>query len=134
MEAGEVTQPHWEIHGMKMNTKRVRLLALGGATMLAGCAAGPRPQPLYQWGTYQEQVYGYFKGESKEKQAAALEQDLAKMQAAGSVDPPGFHAHLGMLYAEIGNEAKASEQLMAERNQYPESATYIDTLLARYKK
>lgn len=119
---------------MKLKPKPKPLLALYVAVFLAGCTAGQRPQPLYQWESYQDQVYSYFKGESKEKQIDALEQDLAKMQAKGHVAPPGFHAHLGMLYAETGNDSKALEQLMAEKTQYPESAAYIDTLFHKYKK
>lgn len=119
---------------MKKDLNTRLLLALGATLMLAGCATAPRSQPLYQWESYQDQVYGYFKGDSKEKQVAALEQDLEKMRAQGHIAPPGVHAHLGMLYSETGNDSKALEHLMAERTQYPESAVYIDALMTTYKK
>ncbi|MCC4596209.1 DUF4810 domain-containing protein [Xanthomonas campestris pv. phormiicola] len=100
--------------------------------ILVGCAH--QPASLYQWGSYQEQVYSHFKGGSPEQQIQALEKDLQLSQAANRTAPPGLHAHLGMLYAETGNDGKAQEQLLAEKAQYPESATYIDLLLKKSQK
>lgn len=45
-------------------------LALSGSALLAGCNSGPKT--LYQWESYQPQVYEYFKGETpKQAQAEA---------------------------------------------------------------
>jgi len=114
-----------------IETRALRWLAACGLLSLAGCAH--QSQSLYQWGSYQDQVYQYFKGESPEQQILALEKDLQTMQAANRLAPPGLHAHLGMLYAETGNDGKARENLLAERSQYPESATYIDLLLKKHQ-
>ncbi|MBM7129352.1 DUF4810 domain-containing protein [Dyella mobilis] len=119
---------------MPMENYRTKCaLTLALVAMLAGCNAGTKPQPLYQWGSYQDQVYGYFKGSGQEKQIAALEQDLEKMRGKGQVAPPGFHAQLGLLYAETGDDGKAAENFLAEKSQYPESAHYMDLLLNKYK-
>jgi hypothetical protein len=112
---------------------KIHFLILILVVLLAGCATSTKPQPLYQWESYQDQVYGYFKGGDKEKQIAALEQDLEKMRAKGHVAPPGFHAQLGLLYADTGNESKAMENFQAEKSQYPESAHYVDLLVNKYK-
>jgi hypothetical protein len=114
------------------NHKTTLLSALGMTVLLTGCVAPP--QPLYQWESYQTQVYDYFKDGSKEKQIAALEQDLEKMRAKGHVAPPGVHAHLGMLYVEAGNDSKGIQELTAEKAQYPESTAYVDFLLKKYQK
>lgn len=111
--------------------KSTLLFSMGVTMLLAGCATGP--QPLYQWESYQTQVYDYFKGDSKEKQIEALERDLEKMHAKGHVAPPGVQAHLGLLYATTGNDGKAAMYLTAEKTQYPESSAYIDFLLKKYK-
>jgi hypothetical protein len=89
---------------------------------------------LYQWESYQTQVYQYYKGESREQQILALEADLEKIKAKGHSAPPGLHAHLGMLYAEAGNDAKAVENLSAEKSQFPESSAYVDLLMKKYSK
>ena len=47
--------------------------ALLGSMALAGCSG---PKTLYQWEGYQAQVHEYFKGESKEAQAQAMQADL----------------------------------------------------------
>jgi hypothetical protein len=118
---------------MKTQSKRnVLWPALLAAALLTGCAA--HTNTLYEWGSYQAEVYDYFKGESKEKQIAELEKDLEKMQAKDRAVPPGVRAHLGMLYAEAGNDGKAVEMLQTEKARYPESATYVDFLLKKYQK
>ncbi|MFC4728200.1 DUF4810 domain-containing protein [Coralloluteibacterium thermophilus] len=119
---------------MKNDNTRARrwLVACGLALLATACAH--TPPSLYHWGSYQSQVYGYLKGESPEKQIQELERDLQTMLAADRPAPPGLHAHLGMLYAESGNDAKALESLLAEKAQYPESATYIDFLLKKYQQ
>lgn len=101
--------------------------------LLAACAHQPN-NSLYQWGSYQEQVYSHFKGESPEQQIQALEKDIQAMLAANKPVPPGMHAHMAMLYAEVGNAGKAQESLLAEKTQYPESSTYVDLLLKNYRQ
>jgi hypothetical protein len=115
-----------------MKSKKTLLSALGIAVLLTGCAAPSKP--LYQWESYQAQVYDYFKDGSKEAQIAALEKDLEKMRAKGNVAPPGMRAHLGMLYVASGNDSRGIEELVAEKAQYPESTAYVDFLLKKYKK
>lgn len=112
--------------------RALRWMLAGCALLLSACIH--QPPSLYQWGSYQTQVYGYFKGENPEDQILALEKDVQAMAAADRVPPPGFHAHLGMLYAATGHDGKAQESLLAERTQYPESATYIDLLLQKYQR
>ncbi|WP_121381054.1 DUF4810 domain-containing protein, partial [Pseudomonas aeruginosa] len=75
--------------------------ALLGSMALAGCSG---PKTLYQWEGYQAQVHEYFKGESKEAQAQALEADLEKIRAKNGAVPPGYHAQLGLLYSSIGKD------------------------------
>ncbi|WP_454724203.1 MULTISPECIES: DUF4810 domain-containing protein [Cupriavidus] len=99
--------------------------------MLAGCAG---PKTLYQWESYQPQVYDYFKGESKQAQVEALERDMQKIQAAGATPPPGYHAHLGMLYADIGKDDQMVQEFQTEKTLFPESGTYIDFLMKNVKR
>ncbi|MGE7955963.1 DUF4810 domain-containing protein [Pseudomonas sp. NPDC089530] len=117
------------------NTKMTRPLmaaAVLGSVLLAGCSG---PKTLYQWETYQAQTYEYFKGEqASEAQVEALERDLQKIKATGKAVPPGYHAHLGMLYAGLGKDDQMVQQFNTEKALFPESASYMDFLLKNAKK
>lgn len=100
---------------------------------IAGC--GTAPLALYQWESYQPQIYEYFKGQGagSEAQINTLEQGLQKIRAKGNNPPPGYHAHLGLLYGQIGKEEQFIQQLNTEKSLFPESAAYIDFLLRKQK-
>jgi hypothetical protein len=113
-------------------SKAVKLtLMLTATALVAGCQTAPKP--LYQWESYQPQVYEYFKGEPKEAQVEALERDLQKINASGRQAPPGYHAHLGLLYLSMGKDDQMVQQLRTEKALFPESAAYMDFLLKNAK-
>lgn len=113
-------------------SKAVKLaLMLTAVATVAGCQTAPKP--LYQWESYQPQVYGYFKGESKQEQVEALERDLQKINASGRQAPPGYHAHLGMLYLSLGKDDQMVQEFRTEKALFPESAGYMDFLLKNAK-
>lgn len=106
-------------------------MAIVTALLLTGCAA-PTTPPLYQWNGYQPQVYEYFKGKtSPQEQIDALEKALQEIRAKGNTPPPGFHAHLGMLYASIGDAQRAGQEFQAEKQLFPESSSYMDFLMKK---
>ncbi|MCW3481026.1 DUF4810 domain-containing protein [Neisseriaceae bacterium JH1-16] len=115
-----------------MSERRVLTLALFSAVLLAGCSTPPKT--LYQWEGYQPQVYEYFKGQGNAEQITVLEQDLQKIRAKGNMPPPGYHAHLGLLYAAIGKDDQMVQQFQTEKELFPESTPYMDFLLKKYKK
>lgn len=108
------------------------MLALAAGVALSGCASAPKT--MYGWEGYQPQVYQQLKGESPDLQIAALEKDLQTMSAKGKSAPPGFHAHLGMLYSISGKPDQVVTQFEDEKKLFPESATYMDFLLAKMNK
>lgn len=107
-------------------------LALSGAVLLTGCDTAPIN--IYSWGDYQPEVYNYFKGEDAQKQILNLEKNLDQLSAQGKLAPPGFHAHLGMLYANVGKLDLAAKEFMTEKKLFPESASYMDFLMNKSKK
>jgi len=115
----------------------VRLLpaALIGATVLvAGCATKPT---LYTWGSYEDTIYVSYSQPgrlSPADQAAALEQDYQRARAANKRMPPGWHAHLGYLYYEMGQLDQARQELLTEKAEFPESAGFVDRLTANLDK
>lgn len=107
-----------------------RLLLAVGALSLTACVTAP--EPLYYWGDYQPQVYGHLTGtKGPDEQIASLEAGLEKAQAKGKLPPPGYLAHLGILYAQKGDSDNMLRYFDAEKLHYPESTAYIDFLLSK---
>lgn len=107
-------------------------LLLGAA--LAGCAN--RAPPIYQWQRYESNVDAYFRPDklSADAQTQLMEEDLRKIRAGGGAVPPGYHAHLALLYGQQGNLDQFFQQMQAEKKQYPESEKFVDFLLRNFKK
>ena len=113
-------------------SRAIAMALLGTSLLLGGCVTAPKP--LYQWGSYQTQVYKHFQGESPQVQIDALEVLLSNTRGDGEATPPGLHAHLGLLYAKVGRDDKMVEQFELEKATFPESAPYMNRLLAQLKK
>lgn len=112
--------------------KRIKIYSLLIVSLiLSGCAA---PKPMYNWGPYEPQVYEFFKGESPDKQIQILEAHLKETESKGEKIPPGFYAHLGLLYAKAGKDAEFRTMLDLEKQHYPESSAYINNLNKNFKK
>ncbi|HWH71721.1 MAG TPA: DUF4810 domain-containing protein [Candidatus Sulfotelmatobacter sp.] len=108
------------------------LLALA-LLLLTGCAA-PK---LYTWGHYEDLVYASYAAPGKvspEMQIEKLEQDYQKARATNKRMHPGFHAHLGYLYYQIGKLDQARQEFQTEKAEFPESAVFMDRMLANLKK
>jgi hypothetical protein len=120
-----------------MNYKKLMLTGIAlpvsaACALLTGCAS--QPQPLYQWDAYQPQVYAYLTAKtSPQEQIDALEKARQTILAKGNAAPPGFHAHLGALYASIGRSGEAVQELSAEKAAFPESSAYMDFMLKHLK-
>lgn len=114
------------------NPRITRLLASILCTgLLAACAHQPM---LYSWDSYQPAVYASLQGdEDSATQVLAMEKNIETARARNVALPPGFHAHLGMLYLKQGQDARAMEQIQSERAAFPESASFMDFLLRRTK-
>ncbi|NCN42100.1 DUF4810 domain-containing protein [bacterium] len=113
----------------KLNTLGIVALAL----LLSSCAS----KPLYYWGNYQDVIYERLaKGNNDGplKHIELLQKDITYSQEQGLELPPGFHAHLGMLYSEVGNLRLSQEHLAQERSNFPESATLMDLFLKGQNK
>lgn len=116
---------------MGRKAKWLWLLAL--PLMLAGC----KSPDVYYWGHYQQVVYDQYDKPGKaspEQLSALLEEDLHKAASANKPVPPGFHAQLGYLYALSGKTDQARQQYELEKQQFPESAVFMDRLLGNKEK
>ena len=102
------------------------------SALLLGCSS-----TLYSWGHYEERIYASHVSPgtmSLEAQAAELERDYEQARAERKRMPPGFHAQLGYLYVQLGKLDQARRELEAEKAEFPESAVFVDRVLASLKK
>ncbi len=113
---------------------KLMLCTLSAAWVLGGCAQAPKP--LYMWESFPNQQYETLLHEaaSPEAQIQALQSHAEKARAFGAALPPGFRAHLGMLYLASGDASNARQMWQAEKAAFPESGSYIDSLLKRLDK
>jgi len=112
--------------------KRMGLWA-GWLLLLTGCAA----PTLYSWGNYESVIYtSYAKPGSMpaERQVELLEADYQKARSQNKPVPPGWHAHLGYLYYQLGKADQARQEFETEKAQFPESAVFMDRLLGNLAK
>lgn len=112
-----------------------RLVSLSAAVvLLTGCASTPA---LYSWGHYEEVIYSSYTAPGKvspEMQIEKLEQDYQKARATNKRMHPGFHAHLGYLYFQIGKLDQALQEFATEKAEFPESAVLIDRLVGNLER
>ena len=116
-----------------MHKSKSLLLLLVLATVLSACVRQPL---LYQWGSYNNQIYAMYHDPGKvpvEKQLEDLERDYQRARAANRPVPPGYHAHVGYLYFQLGKTDQALQSFETEKALFPESTVYMDRLIARIK-
>lgn len=96
---------------------------------LVGCAHAP--PPMYQWETYQRNVYQFLQHEDANpgEQLRVMQVQTERTKTAGTRLPPGFRAHIAMLHLQLGQYEDAKQQLEAEKSAFPESSHYMDFLL-----
>jgi hypothetical protein len=112
--------------------QRLTLIALA---LTLGVCASKAPPMLYGWNGYEKNLDTYFRNdqESLDTQSKRMEDELQKMRAAGAATPPGYQAHMGLLYGKQGDLARFQQHLEAEKKQFPESETFVDFLLRKFK-
>jgi hypothetical protein len=113
----------------------MRFLALAAsACLLAGCATKPT---VYSWGNYEELIYASYLSPADvpaEKQVEILERDYQAARSNNRRLPPGWHAHLATLYYQLGRVDQARQELLTEKAEFPESAVFVDRLIANLKR
>jgi hypothetical protein len=119
---------------MKCNAIPLARLAAScaAALLMVGCASPTTHRPLYGWEGYQPEVYEHLKTHGNTdagQQVAKLEVAQKSMAQRGEALPPGFRAHMGMLYAKTGQTDKSAAAIAAEKAHFPEASVFMDFLL-----
>lgn len=98
------------------------------ALLFSGCATTTQ---LYHWGSYQDQVYARFSADTNPAQQIDEMEKALQTNNNNRPAPPGYHAHLGLLYGEAGRVNDMREQFLIEKRLYPEATKFMDFLLAK---
>jgi len=112
----------------------VKRIAAGVLTVAMTACASPE---LYRWGRYEESIgamYSASSGYDPAAEAARLVDQIEQTENRGQRVPPGVRAHVGFLLIEAGNGERGMTYLAAEKAAFPESATFVDGLLARLQE
>ncbi len=115
-----------------MGRKIIILLLLLMLALFAGCIQ--RPPTLYEWGSYEDQVYAMYSSPGAvpvEQQIAEMEADYQVARSENKPVPPGYHAHLGYLYYQVGKLDQSLQSFKTEEELFPESKQYMDLLISR---
>ena len=108
-----------------MKASSARALA-AAAVIFCGCGGGTRNQIYYWDGSYTDSTYQYLKQEGDVgEQIEALEKSIQKAYEKGLKVPPGLYSHLGLLYLNAGNGARARENFEKEAQAFPESKPFL---------
>ena len=108
--------------------------ALALVSTLTACASTTKV-PMYHWGSYSTHVYSHLQGgEAPEPHLLAMEQTLAQAEGQPARLPPGYLAHLGLLYLQAGATDQALQAWAEEKRRFPEAASYIDYLVANLQQ
>lgn len=114
---------------------RATTLRITGACLvsiaLAACAHAPKP--LYGWNEFPRFQYDTLRkeGSSASEQITRMVAEMSVAEGKGIQLPPGFRAHLGLLYLNQGDPRSAAQMWQAESRAFPESAPYMDQLIKR---
>lgn len=94
-------------------------------------------QTMYHWGGYEESMYKIDTESSEEDQKEALlmiQTTIEEAEEGGWKVPPGVYAHYGYLMLKQGNNKEAKELFLKEKEHFPESAYFMDSLVKLLEK
>jgi len=101
-------------------------------TLLSSCAT----KTIYYWGDYEDLIYTQYQTPGKatpEYQVDIMQADIQEAKSENKPLPPGFYAHLGYQYLQMGKIIEAKNSFEAEKKQFPESAVLMNRFLKKIK-
>lgn len=110
--------------------KHLRFLFL--LILMISCSSS---KDIYYWGHYQDLLYDQYQTPGKatpETQVLKLEEDIEKARSLNKPLPPGFYAHLGYQYLQMGKTTEAKDSFIAEKKQFIESTVLMDRFLKKF--
>jgi len=106
--------------------KRIAIAAV--AVLLTACATAP--QSKYDWGSYEQSLYQYYKTPAEMNAlVASLDMTIIHAERSKHVVPPGLYAEYGYLLLQQGKAQDAIVYFNAEKAKWPESATLMNRMI-----
>ena len=106
--------------------KRIAIAA--AALVLTACATAP--QSKYDWGTYEQSLYQYYKTPAEMSALiASMDTTIVNAEKASRVVPPGLYAEYGYLLLQQGKTQDAIAFFGKEKAKWPESATLMNRMI-----
>jgi hypothetical protein len=99
---------------------------------ISGCA----PSSIYDWGSYESSVSHLYSPEPTAhavKDRQQMIEEVRKTIDGKKQVPPGKYAQIGYLCYLSGDTAAARQYFQHEKDAYPESAKFMDSLMGRLK-
>ena len=94
---------------------------------LAGCAASPSK---YDWGSYNDSLYAYYKDPTKASELiVSLQAIIDGVKAGHGAVPPGVFAEYGYLKLQQGKAPEAVASFRQEEQLWPESKVFMDRMI-----
>ena len=121
---------------MKHSRTKLNILFLCALSTLVASGCSQKPS-MYYWGEYEGLVYKMYiePGNAEpDVQIEKLKNDIQHAQNQGKKTPPGIYAHLGFMYATVGNNQLAIESFSQEKTLFPESVKFLDGMMKRALK
>jgi hypothetical protein len=102
------------------------LLAGAAVALLSACVAPPK----YNWGSYDNSLYGYYRDPTKmASHVAEMESIIRSSEQTGKKVAPGIYAEYGYLLMQEGKADAALAQFEKEKTSWPESAQLMSSMI-----
>lgn len=118
---------------MKFKFLNCKVIIISVFSVVLGSCASPKK---YYWGEYENLIYTQYQEPGKatpDVQIEIMQADIQKAAGQNQPLPPGFYAHLGYQYLQIGKAGEARKYFTAEKNAFPESAVLMDRFIKKIK-
>ncbi|MBB3224416.1 DUF4810 domain-containing protein [Pseudoduganella umbonata] len=104
-----------------------RFLILAALFVLTACAA---PQKKYEWGSYEQSLYEYYKAPANlNALVASIDATIVNAEKANRPVPPGVYAEYGFLLLQQGKHQEAAGLFTKEKARWPESASLMNKMI-----
>jgi hypothetical protein len=112
-----------------------RLVVLGLTLLVcSGCAV----KTAYQWGNYEDSLYGYYKGaktpEDHEQYMSQLRDIIEQSGTTVGAVPPGIYAEYGYGLFQIGEYPEAIEYFEKEKSLWAEAAPLMERMIGNVRR
>jgi hypothetical protein len=108
----------------------MRIASIVAATLSMAFVSGCVAPGKYNWGNYDGSLYGYYKDPAKvDAHVAEMESIIRTSEQTNKKVAPGIHADYGYFLMQNGKSSLAIAQFEKEKNNWPESAQLMSSMI-----